>query len=171
MYENLQSSVQVTNGITQYFKCENGTRQGCMISSLLFVLFLNELYEMFEQECQGIYASEMVPNLMSLFYADDIANISDSVGRLQKQLNTLSTYCSLFGMKVNIDKTKIIVSRRGGIVKQNEKWLFKDKPVEVVSHHKYLGMTFTSFLSWSHTQKNQAAQAEKQLHYLKGCSK
>ena len=48
-------------------------------------------------------------------------------------------------MKVNIDKTKIIVSRRGGIVKQNEKWLLNDKPVEVVSHYKYLGMTFTYF--------------------------
>ena len=64
--------------MTQYFKCENGTRQGCIISSLLFVLFLNELFEMFEQECQGIYISEMLPNLMSLFYADDIANISDT---------------------------------------------------------------------------------------------
>ena len=167
MYKKLQSSVQVTNGITQYFKCENGTRQGCMISSSLFVLFLNELYEMFEQECQGRYISEMVPNLTSLFYADDIANISDSIGRLQKQLNILARYCSLFGMKVNIDKTKIIVFRRGGIVKQNEKWLLNDKPIEVVSHYKYLGITFTSFLSWSHTQKTQAAQAEKTIALLK----
>ena len=55
MCEKLQSSVQVTNGITQYFKGENGTKQGCMISSSLLRLFLNELYEMFEQECQGIY--------------------------------------------------------------------------------------------------------------------
>ena len=70
-------------------------------------------------------------------------------------------------MKVNIDKTKILVFRRGGIVKQNEKWLFNDKPIEVVSHYKYLGITFTSFLSWSHTQKTQAAQAEKTIAPLK----
>ena len=96
-----------------------------------------------------------------------LRNISDSVGRLQKQLNIFSRYCSLFGMKVNIDKTKIIVFRRGGIVKQNEKWLLNDKPIEVVSHYKYLGITFTSFLSWSHTQKTQAAQAEKTTALLK----
>ena len=37
-----------------------------------------------------------MPNLISLFYADDISNVSDSVGRLQKQFNILTKYCKLY---------------------------------------------------------------------------
>ena len=167
MYQKLNSSILVSDGITEHFAYDKGTRQGCMISTSLFVLFLNELHYMLQQECQGIYVSEMMPNLISLFYADDISNVSDSVGRLQKQLNILAKYCKLYGMKVNIEKTKVIVFRRGGVVKKNEHWTFNNDKVEVVSSYKYLGVTFAPFLSWSTTQKTQVAQAEKNISLLK----
>ena len=48
-------------------------------------------------------------------------------------------------MKVNMSKTEIMVFRRGGIVKVNEKWYYQNKKLYIVSEYKYLGMYFTSF--------------------------
>ena len=70
-------------------------------------------------------------------------------------------------MKVNIEKTKVIVFRRGGVVKKNEHWTFDNDKVEVVSSYKYLGVTFAPFSNWSATQKTQVAQAEKTFLYSK----
>ena len=104
----LNSSILVSDGITEHFAYDKRMRQGSMISTSLLVLFLNEIHYMLQHECQEIYVSEIMPNLISLFYADDISNVSDSVGRLQMQLNILPKYCKLYGMKVNIEKTKVI---------------------------------------------------------------
>ena len=70
-------------------------------------------------------------------------------------------------MKVNMSKTKIMVFRRGGIVKVNEKWYYQNKKLDIVSEYKYLGMYFTSFLKCRRTQMHQRQQAEKALTVVK----
>ena len=62
------------------------------------------------------------PNVISLYFADDVCNLSDTVLKLQKQLNILSSFCENYGMKVNTEKTKIIVFRGGGQLRHYEKW-------------------------------------------------
>ena len=96
----------------------------------------------------GVYINENVPNLSCLVYADDVADGADTVLRLQKQIDTISRFCDCTGLKLNISKTKIVVFRRGGIVKENEKWFYKGKKIDVVSYYKYLGLIFTSKLNW-----------------------
>ena len=46
-------------------------------------------------------------------------------------------------MSLNLSKTKIIVFRNGGILKETEKWLYNGQKIEVVSFYKYLGVYFT----------------------------
>ncbi len=43
MYSNLKSCVKTQNGLTEFFRCLIGTRQGCMISPFLFILYIMEL--------------------------------------------------------------------------------------------------------------------------------
>jgi hypothetical protein len=38
-----------------------------------------------------------------------------------------------------IDKTKIVVFRNGGKIRENEKWFYNGKEIEVVDQFKYLG--------------------------------
>ena len=64
-------------------------------------------------------------------------------------------------MKLNLDKTKIMVFRNGGIIKQNEKWFYNGKEIKTVSCYKYLGSHFTSRLCWTKRKNNQSAQAKK----------
>ena len=63
-------------------------------------------------------------------------------------------------------KSKLVVFRGGGIVKNIEKWYFKRKEIEVVSMYKYLGLSFTPKLNWSVARKTLASQANKALGLL-----
>ena len=144
------------------FECIIGTRQGCMISPLLFILYVNILIPMCNTSgCSGIYLDELFPSVHALLYADDIGIVNDTVGRLQKQLNVLQLFCGQYGLQVNKTKTNIMVFRNGGTLRQNEKWYFEGTRLETVPYYKYLGINFSSRLSWTPALQTLCSQAQR----------
>jgi len=168
MYNNLKSCVQVgQDRVTEVFECKVGTRQGCMLSPFFFIFYLNEFIQMSKDEqCKGIYVSEQYKDVNMLLYADDIVLIGDQVGRVQKLLNVLSSFCYRWGLSVNMDKTKMLVYRNGGIIRHNEKCYFNGIKIENVSYYKYLGVLFSTRMSWTPAQENLAAQARKAMYLI-----
>ena len=60
-------------------------------------LHINELVNIFiNTNCTGLYIDEDNPSLHMLMFADDILFINDTVGRLQKHLNSLFEFCSKY---------------------------------------------------------------------------
>ena len=51
MYEKLKSCVKCGNGLTDYFNCTVGTRQGCVTSPIIFILFINDLVNYLREKC------------------------------------------------------------------------------------------------------------------------
>ena len=100
---------------------------------------------------------------MVLLYADDLVQCADLPGRLQQQLNILADFCDKWCMKVNLEKTNIIVFRNGGIIKRNEMWYLNGKQLKTVTYYKYLGIVFSSKLSWSKTTYTLTSQARKAI--------
>ena len=168
MYSKLRSCVLVNDGyLCDDFSCSIGTRQGCMISPFLFIFYLNELLHLAEeQNCQGIYVNEHHPNITMLLYADDIVIVGDHIGRVQKILNTVSKFCSNWGLRVNMEKSKVMVFRNGGIIKKNEFFYYNGIRLQNVSYYKYLGVLMSTRLSWSPAQVNLSLQASKALHVI-----
>ena len=101
---------------------------------------------------------------MKLLYADDMANLADTDGKLQQHINLLESFCNSYVMKVNLRTTKIMIFRGGGITTKNEKWLYAN--VEIFNQYKYLGMWFTPTLSWWKTRRHLAQQAKKSIHFI-----
>ena len=162
MYSKLSAAIKVNNDVTECFDCNIETRQGCLSSPMLFSLFINDLIELIKIECsQGIYVNNSIEDIFALLFADDIANVSDTVVGLQKQLNVIEKFCNCTGMNLNLEKTKIIVFRNGGILKKYEHFYFKGYEVEVVNYQKNLGTYFSNRLSWTKTLQIKAAQARK----------
>ena len=96
-------------------------------------MFINDLVDYLRVHCgDGIYVSREADSLISLLFADDVAGFSDSVGRLQRIIDSIASFCDLVGMKINLEKTKIIVFRNGGPLRGVEKWFYNGDPIEVV---------------------------------------
>lgn len=71
-------------------------------------------------------------------YADDMVIFSESIAGLQSLLDQLTYYCSTWKLHINVNKSKIVVFRKGGRVKECEKWYIYDKPPELlISLHNY----------------------------------
>ena len=88
----------------------------------LFSLFLNDLEDFFIHEnVPGLnsISNELDSRLdifMKLFiilYADDTVLMAESSSNLQTLLDTFYLYCDTWKMKVNVDKTKIVVFSKG----------------------------------------------------------
>ena len=162
MYSQLKSCVKVNNGLTHFFDCHIGTRQGCVSSPIIFSLFINDLISYLRTECDwGIFVTDQIEDIIGLLFADDVASFSDTIVRLQHQINCKHRFCESVGMSLNLLKTKIIVFRNGGIVKQIEKWYYNGQLIDIVPFYKYLGVYFTPKLVWSKTKEVLARQASK----------
>ncbi|MCG7892781.1 MAG: reverse transcriptase family protein, partial [Candidatus Thiodiazotropha endolucinida] len=167
MYSQLKSCVKVKDGLTRYFECYIGTRQGCVSSPIIFSLFINDLISYLRSQCdRGIFVSNQIEDLLALMFADDVASFSDSIIGLQRQINCIQRFCNSVGMSLNLLKTKIIVFRNGGIVKNIEHWFYEGIHIDIVPFYKYLGVYFTPKLVWTKTKEVLAHQASKAVNRI-----
>ena len=167
MYSKLYSCVQSSDGILcDSFVCKKGTRQGCLLSPFMFIFCLNELVELCSTNtCNKVFIDQE-HSVNMLLYADDIVLFGDTVFNVQKLLNVLCEFCNRWGMNVNLDKTKCMIFRNGGIIKSNEKFYFKGNRLEAVPYYKYLGLVVSSRLNWHQAQTTLSNQATKSLHCI-----
>ena len=62
---------------------------------------------------------------------------------------------------VNLDNSNIVAFRNGGHLALNERWCFGNEELEVVNMNKYLGVYFTTRLTFSPTLNDLADRARK----------
>ena len=148
IYKKVLACVKQGNEQTNYFNCPLGVKQGCQLSPLLFSLLITEVAKRVARFGRSGY--QLLPGtkeIYSLLFADDIALIATTPAGLQNQINHLKIAAEQLGLAANLDKTKIIVFRKGGYLGQYEKWVYGRDQIEVVNSYKYLGYTLTTKIS------------------------
>ena len=116
-YLKTKCAVKNGNKRSSFFDYNRGVRQGCILSPILFNLYLDEFPRLLEssRDTDSIILPNGLP-LNCLFYADDLILISRSAAGLQKQLNILHSYSEKWLLKINLKKTKTLIFQ-----KQNRK--------------------------------------------------
>ena len=107
----------------------------------------------------------MYLKLFSLLYADDTIILADSEKSLQIGLNAIHDYCDVWSLKVNVDKTKIVIFSRGKVRKYGT-FKFGDSEVQVVDDYIYLGTTFNYRNDFKKAQIKQINQARRAMYSL-----
>ena len=106
MYTGDETRIKVGSAMTDPIDINQGVRQGCILSPLLFNLFLSDFEEsldQFEEYHPKVDATTRIPCIL---WADDIIILSETKTGLQAQLNALETYCKSNSLTINTDKTK-----------------------------------------------------------------
>ena len=160
IYDNVLSIVKCANGATEFFTCPNGLKQGCILNHMLFSLLVQEITN--EIRSRGGYGIQLTPDIVELsilLFADAIVLIADTVFKLQKKLDVLYEVATKLGLIVNIDKSKVLVFRKGGRLASIEKWHVGGKRLEVVTEYNYLGFLFSNKLNTNAMLKQVSSKA------------
>ena len=108
---------------------------------------------------------EVFLKLYLLMYADDTLIFAESEPDLQKALNEMSNYCSLWKLTVNPTKTKVVIFGRGK-TRNKPVFTYSDAPIEVVDDFIYLGVKLNSNSSYKKEQVYASEQANKSLYSI-----
>jgi hypothetical protein len=164
MYESVKARVRCGGALTECINCTTGVKQGDVCSPILFSLFINEVTkEVIENGRHGGTFINDALELFILLLADDIALISETIVGLQTQLNSLYMSASRLQLKVNMSKSNIIVFRKGGFLAARERWFYNGVKMPVVNVYKYLGIYFSTRLSFVFACKDLASRAKRAL--------
>ena len=127
LYAGKEATVRTGHGITDWFQIGKGVRQGCILSPCLFSLYTEYIMRNagLEETQAGIKISRR--NINNLRYADDTTLMAESKGKLKSLLMRMKEECEKVGLKLNIQKTKIMAS--GPITS----WEIDGETVETVS--------------------------------------
>ena len=110
LYAGKEATVRTGHGTTVCFPIGKGVRQGCILSPCLFNLYAE--YIIRNAGLDEAWASIKIPgrNINNLQYADDTTLVAESEEELKNLLMKVKEESEKVSLKLNIQKTKIMVS-------------------------------------------------------------
>ena len=140
IYKNDKSCVKIGNQCTETFNINQGVRQGCVLSPLLFNIFIADLVEKLDLLNGKVKMNNT--EISSILWADDIVLLSENENGLREMLKVLEEYSSENKLEINNDKTKIMIFNKTGRL-MNRLYYIKGNLLECVRSYKYLGFLLT----------------------------
>ena len=110
MYADQEATVRTRHETTDWFQIGKGVSQGCILSPCLFNLYAEYIMRNagLEEAQAGIKIAGR--NINNLRYADDTALMAESEEDLKSLLMKVKEETEKVGLKLNIQKTKIMAS-------------------------------------------------------------
>uniref|UniRef100_A0A8B9YEU5 Reverse transcriptase domain-containing protein n=1 Tax=Bos mutus grunniens TaxID=30521 RepID=A0A8B9YEU5_BOSMU len=110
LYVGQEATVRTGHGTTDWFQIGKGVRQGCILSPWLFNLYAEYIMRnaRLEETQAGIKIAGR--NINHLRYADDTTLMAESEEELKSLLMKVKVESEKVGLKLNIQKTKIMAS-------------------------------------------------------------
>jgi hypothetical protein len=142
-----------------------------------FSLFLNDLKAFLANQVDGSRLVTQLAHdldftdvaqyvhLFLLLYADDTAILAENAEDMQRALNALNDYCIMNGLKINVDKTKVMIFSRGKVRNLPELY-FNNEKVQIVWEYKYLGTVFNYNNKFQKAIKMQCSSANRAIFSL-----
>ena len=137
LYAGQEATVRTGHGTTDWFQIGQGVRQGCISSPCLFNLYAESIMRNagLEEAQAGIKIAGR--NINNLRYTDDTTLMAESEEKLKSLLMKVKEKSEKAGLKLNIQKTKIMASS------PITSWQIDGETMETVSNFIFLGSKIT----------------------------
>ena len=147
LYAGQEATVRTGHGTTDWFQIGKAVCQGCILSPCLFNLYAEYIMRNtgLDEAQAGIKTARR--NINYLRYADDTTLMAESEEELKSLLMKVKEESEKVSLKLNIQKTKIMVS--GPITS----WQIDGETVETVTDFIFLGSKITADGDCSHEIK------------------
>ena len=110
LYACQEATVRNGHGTTNQFQIGKGVRQGCILSPCLFNLYAEFIMPNARLDEGPARIKIAERNINNLRYADDTTLMAESERNLKILLKKVKEESEKFGLKLNIQKTKIMAS-------------------------------------------------------------
>ena len=110
LYEGQEATVRTGHGPTDWFQIGKGVRQVCILSPCLFTLYAEDIMRNAGLEEAQVGIKIDGRNINNLRYADDTTLMAGSEKELKSLLMKVKEESEKVGLKLNIQKSKILVS-------------------------------------------------------------
>jgi len=160
LYASQEATVRTRHGTTDWFQIGKCVHQGCILSPCSFNLYAE--YIMRNAGLKEAQAGIKIPgrNVNNLRYADDTTFMAESEEELKSLFLKVKVESEKVGLKLNIQKMKIIAS--GPITS----WEIDGKTVETVSDFIFGGSKITADVDCSHEIKRHLLLGRKVMTNL-----
>ena len=160
MYAGEEATVRTGHGTTDWFQIGKRVCQVCILSPCLFNLYAGYIMRKagLEEAQAGIQIAGR--NINNLRYADDTTFMAESEEELKSLLMNMKVESEKVGLKLNIQKTKIMAS--GPITS----WQIDEVTVEIVSDFIFLSSKITADGDCSHEIKRRLLLGKKVMTNL-----
>ena len=114
LYDKATSAVLFNSRIGDWFRKTVGVRQGYLLSSALFNIFLEKIMTDALEDHEGT-ASLGARAITNLRFADDIDGLAGEEEELAKLVEWLNNTSTASGMEISAKKTKLMTNNTSGI--------------------------------------------------------
>ena len=143
-YSNLTSVVKWNNNFSSPFCVPSGVRQGGVLSPYLFVVYMDDLFQILRNMKHGCHILDLF--VACIMYADDICLLAPCRSALQSLLDACENYGNTWCITYNPLKCKLMAF--GSRITLPSISMY-GKSLEFVDEYKYLGVSVVSGASFS----------------------
>ena len=142
LYTDDRACVKLNKQVSDYFIINQGVKQGCILSPILFNIFMADLPGKFESGKNDPPKLSQNGQCSCLIWADDLLIMSETQSGLQNMLDTLNSFSITNGLKVNLDKTKVMIFNKSGR-HIRRRFSIGGVGIDTTREYKYLGFKVT----------------------------
>jgi hypothetical protein len=163
LYKNVECNVKFGDVETDFFSIDEGLKQGCVLSPILFCMYINELTKMLRDNNVGSCIFDV--RISCLFWADDVVLIADNENDLQNMLNIASDFSRKWKLDFNYNKSNVVII--GKRKNENKVWHLGNCHIKEADNYKYLGFNISRNLSDHVHVKELIQKGNRLIGYIK----
>ncbi|XP_062814144.1 probetacellulin isoform X1 [Anolis carolinensis] len=142
IYDHQEAKIIINGKETRNFKINKGTRQGCPLSPLLFILCLETLLNNIREDKTLLGTRIRKEEFKVRAFVDDLICIIENPQEIiQRWMTKIEDYGKVSGLKINKTKTMILTKN---VSKKGQDKIKEITGLQVTNKIKYLGITLTA---------------------------